>query len=167
MTACHCLRRQAPCQRASPFFPEVHEELTRSWDAPYSAHLRASSSPTLTSVYGTEEKSYGKLPLLDESVAAHLYPPMAIGWTAMAAHPSKPCRITSALAGHLYSLAIHWLEKGPRRFTPWRSSRSSRPNSSGAWTRLAQTPQHSENCAARPTWLYVPPRPWPRRSAGP
>ncbi len=107
MTACHCLRRQAPCQRASPFFPEVHEELTRSWDTPYSAHLRASSSPTLTSVYGTEKKSYGKLPLLDESVAAHLYPPMAIGWTAKAAHPSKPCRITSALAPLFigYSLA--------------------------------------------------------------
>ncbi|KAL0195699.1 hypothetical protein M9458_009271, partial [Cirrhinus mrigala] len=25
--------RQAPRQRASPFFPEVHEELTKSWRA--------------------------------------------------------------------------------------------------------------------------------------
>ncbi len=86
-------------QRASPFFPEVHEELTRSWRAPYSARLRASSSSALTSVDGAEEKGYGKLPPLDESVAAHLCPPTAIGWTAKAAHPSKPCRMTSALAG--------------------------------------------------------------------
>ncbi len=27
-------RHQAPHQRASPFFPEIHEELTRSWHAP-------------------------------------------------------------------------------------------------------------------------------------
>ncbi len=30
-------RRQAPQQRPSPFFPEVHDELTRSWRSPYSA----------------------------------------------------------------------------------------------------------------------------------
>ncbi len=36
-------RRQAPCQRSSPFFPEVHDELTRSWRSPYSARLRTSA----------------------------------------------------------------------------------------------------------------------------
>ncbi len=98
-------RRQAPRQRASPFFPEVHEELTRSWRTPYSARLRASSSSTLTSVDGTEEKGYGKLPPLDESVVAHLCPPKAISWMANAAHPSKLCRTTSALAGCAYTSA--------------------------------------------------------------
>ncbi len=39
------------------------------------------------------------MPQLDESVAAHLCPPTAIGWKAKASHPSKPCRTTSALAG--------------------------------------------------------------------
>ncbi len=97
--------RQDPCQRASPFFPEVHDEITRSWRAPYSSRLRASSSSALTSVDGAEEKGYGSLPPLDESVAAHLCPPMAIGWKAKAAHPSKPCRMTSALAGRAYSSA--------------------------------------------------------------
>ncbi len=42
---------------------------------------------------------------LDESVAAHLCPPTAIGWKAKASHPSKPCRITSALAGRSYASA--------------------------------------------------------------
>ncbi|KAL0171003.1 hypothetical protein M9458_035599, partial [Cirrhinus mrigala] len=77
--------------------------MTKSWRAPYSARLHASSSSALTSVDGAEEKGYEKLPPLDESVAAH--PPTAIGLKAKAAHPSNPCRTTSALTGRAYSLA--------------------------------------------------------------
>ncbi|KAI2663140.1 ORF V: Enzymatic polyprotein [Labeo rohita] len=71
-------RRQAPRQRASPFLPEVHEELTRSWRAPYSARLRASSSSALTSVDVlerhlwltlTEIKDADKVPFLDAPIS--------------------------------------------------------------------------------------------------
>ncbi len=79
-------------QRSSPFFPEVHDKLTKSWRAPYSSRIRPSASSALTSVDGAEEKGYEHLPHLDESVAAHLCPPTAIGWKARASHPSKPCR---------------------------------------------------------------------------
>ncbi|KAI2646209.1 ORF V: Enzymatic polyprotein [Labeo rohita] len=80
-------RRQAPHQRASPFFPEVQEELTRSWRAPYSACQRTSSSSAPTSVDGAEDKGYEKLPPLDELVVAHLCPPTAIaGQPASALH---------------------------------------------------------------------------------
>ncbi len=72
-------RRQPPRQRASPFFPEVHDAITKSWRAPYSS--RASSSSTLTSVDGAEEKGYDSLPPLDESVAVHLcQTPLFNGW---------------------------------------------------------------------------------------
>ncbi len=98
-------RRQAPQQRPSPFFPEVHDELTRSWLSPYSTRLRTSASSALTTVDGAEEKGYERMPQLDESVAAHLCPPTAIGWKAKASHPSKPCRTTSALAGRSYASA--------------------------------------------------------------
>ncbi|KAL0168794.1 hypothetical protein M9458_037016, partial [Cirrhinus mrigala] len=98
-------RRQAPRQRASPFFPEVHKEPTKSWRAPYSARLHTSSFSALTSVDSAEDKGYEKLPPLEESVAAHLCPPTAIGWKAKASHPSKPCRTTSALAGRAYASA--------------------------------------------------------------
>ncbi|KAI2656961.1 Transposon Ty3-G Gag-Pol polyprotein [Labeo rohita] len=50
-------------------------------------------------------KGYEKLPPLDESVAAHLCPPTAIGWKTKASHPSKPCRTTSALAVRAYTSA--------------------------------------------------------------
>ncbi len=50
-------------------------------------------------------KGIWRMPQLDESVAAHLCPPTAIGWKAKASHPSKPCRTTSALAGCSYASA--------------------------------------------------------------
>ncbi len=98
-------RRQAPQQRPSPFFPEVHDELTRSWRSPYSARLRTSASSAPTTIDGAEEKGYERMPQLDESVAAHLCPPTAIGWKAKTSHLSKPCRTTSALAGRSYASA--------------------------------------------------------------
>ncbi len=90
-------------QRSSPFFLKVHDELTKSWCAPYSSRIGPSASAALTSVDAAEEKGYEHLPPLDESMAAHLCPPTAIGWKARASHPSKPCRATSALAGCTYS----------------------------------------------------------------
>lgn len=40
-----------------------------------------------------------RLPPLDESVAAHLSQPMAIGWTPKVTHLSRPCKTTVALDG--------------------------------------------------------------------
>ncbi|CAM4295375.1 unnamed protein product [Leuciscus chuanchicus] len=91
-------RQQAPRQRAAPFLPEVHEELTKSWHAPFSARTRSSSSSTLSTVDGAEEKGYVSLPPLEEAVAAHLCPPTAGSWRSKTVHPSKPCRTTSAIA---------------------------------------------------------------------
>ncbi len=79
----------------------AHEILGR----PYSSRIRPSTSVALTSVDGTEDKGDEHLPHLDEPVATHLCPPIAIGWKARASHPSKPCRATSALAGCAYSVA--------------------------------------------------------------
>ncbi len=42
-------RRQPP---PVPFFPEVHEEVTRSWKAPFSARNRPSASSVLTTLDG-------------------------------------------------------------------------------------------------------------------
>ncbi len=100
-------RHQALRQRSSPFFPEVHDELTKSWCAPYSSRIRPSALVALTSVDRAEEKGYEHLPPLNKSMAAHLChsSATAIGWKARASHPSKPCRATSALAGHVYSAA--------------------------------------------------------------
>ncbi|KAL0190897.1 hypothetical protein M9458_013595, partial [Cirrhinus mrigala] len=76
----------------------VHEELTKTWCTPYLARVNTSTSSTLTTVDGTEERGYSKPPSLQEAVTAHLL-------KAHAAHPSKPCRTTSALANRAYAAA--------------------------------------------------------------
>ena len=98
-------RQQAPRQRAAPFMPEVHEELTKCWRAPFSARTRSSASSTLSTVDGAEEKGYVSLPPLEEAVAAHLCPPTAGSWRSKTVHPSKPCRTTSAIASRAYAAA--------------------------------------------------------------
>ncbi len=59
----------------------------------------------LTSVYGADDKGYSKLSPLEEAVAAHLCLPSALVLKAHTAHPSKPCRTTSALASRAYAAA--------------------------------------------------------------
>ncbi len=88
-----------------PLLPRSSYELTILWHAYHLSHIHPSASVALTSVDGTEEKGYEHLPPLEESVAAHLCPPTAIGWKARASYWSKPCRATSALAGHAFSAA--------------------------------------------------------------
>ncbi len=51
-------RHQALRQRSSSFFPEVHNELTKLWRAPYSSRIRPSASAAFTSVDGAEVKGY-------------------------------------------------------------------------------------------------------------
>ncbi len=61
--------------------------------------------PCLTALKRRDTIPLIQLIPLDESVAARLCPPTAIGWKARASHPSKPCRAKSALAGCAYSVA--------------------------------------------------------------
>ncbi|KAL0151677.1 hypothetical protein M9458_053078, partial [Cirrhinus mrigala] len=52
---------------------------------------RRQTSRQCASVDDTKEKGYGKMPLLDESVAAHLCPPTTIEWKAkFALHGCAP-----------------------------------------------------------------------------
>lgn len=73
--------------------------------SPYSARISSSTSEALTTVDGTEEKGYSKFPPLGEAVAALLCLTSALGLKAHAAHLSKPCRTTSALANRAYAPA--------------------------------------------------------------
>ncbi|KAI2651159.1 Golgin subfamily B member 1 [Labeo rohita] len=61
-------------QRPAPFFPEVHEEISRSWRSPYSARAQAAGSRMLSSVDGADRWGYTKPPPVEEAVAAHLCP---------------------------------------------------------------------------------------------
>ncbi len=141
-------RRQASRQRASPFFPEVHDEITKSCRAPYSSRLHASSSSALTSVDGTEEKdTTACLPWMSQWLHISARPWPLAGRQKPPTHPNPVGRLQLSL-----DEPIHRLDKRPLRFTPWRSCKCSRPNSSAPWMSLTRIPQLLTSCAVRPTW---------------
>ncbi|CAM4733894.1 unnamed protein product [Leuciscus chuanchicus] len=88
--------RVSPPSRPAPFLPELHEELAKSWCAPFSARVRTSASAAFSVVDDAKNRGYHSLPLVEEAVAAHLCPPSA-GRRAKTALPSKACRTTSAM----------------------------------------------------------------------
>ncbi len=73
-------RYQAPPPTLVPLLPRSSYVLTILWHIPHSSRIRPSASAVLTSVDSTEEKGYEHLPLLDESVDAHLCLRTAIGY---------------------------------------------------------------------------------------
>lgn len=88
------------------FFSEVHEEPTKLWCTRFLACVHSSASAAFTFIDGTEKKGYEKIPPLEEAVSAHLSLSLALGWKSSAAHPSKPCRTTSALV-----VPTPWLDR--------------------------------------------------------
>ncbi len=59
-------RRQPP---PVPFFPEVHEEVTRSWKAPFSARNRPSASSVLITLDGGAAQGYVEVPPVERAIA--------------------------------------------------------------------------------------------------
>ncbi|KAI2653889.1 ORF V: Enzymatic polyprotein [Labeo rohita] len=97
-----------------PFFPEVHEELVRTWRAPHSSRPRPSSSP-LASLDGGAARGYEAVPQVEHAVAVHLCPRGAATWRDRPHLP--PGRVSSrplSRAG-----LITPLDTLPPPCTPW------------------------------------------------
>ncbi len=88
-----------------PFFPEVHEELTKSWMAPFTARSCSSASSVLTTLDGRVARGYAGIPQVDRAVTVHLCPRNAATWWNRPLLPSKACKLTAALAAKAYSAA--------------------------------------------------------------
>lgn len=54
--------QQSSRHRPAPFLPAVHDELTKTWRAPYSSQVNPSTVAALTTVDGTDERGYTKHP---------------------------------------------------------------------------------------------------------
>ncbi|CAM4622664.1 unnamed protein product [Leuciscus chuanchicus] len=127
-------RRQAPASRSAPFLPELHTELSKSWNAPFSARLTAHRSlrlsPKWTEPPRRDTQKFPRLRKLWQRTFAR-HPPDGA--------QSLPCRPRPA-GPHKLSSAAPLLP--PARLlppcTPWLCSRFSRPISSASWTRKAR-----------------------------
>ncbi len=88
-----------------PFFPEVHNELTKSWMAPFTARSPSSASSVLTTLDSGVARGYVGIPQLERAIAVHLCPRNAATWRNRPRLPSKACKLTAALAAKAYSAA--------------------------------------------------------------
>ncbi|XP_073678289.1 uncharacterized protein [Garra rufa] len=87
-----------------PFFPEVHEELTRTWTAPFTARNRSSGTSSLTTLDGGPARGYTAVPPVERAVAMQLCPGAASTWRGNnPSLPSRACRHSSALIGSAYA----------------------------------------------------------------
>ncbi len=88
-----------------PFFPEVHEEVTRSWKAPFSARNRPSASSVLTTLDGGAAQGYVEVPPVERAIAMQLCPQGAAAWRGNPRLPSRACKFSSALTAKAYGAA--------------------------------------------------------------
>ncbi|KAL0169214.1 hypothetical protein M9458_033810, partial [Cirrhinus mrigala] len=95
-------RDSRPRSSPVPFFPEVHEELTRSWKAPLSARSRHVISPSLTTLDGGPARGYTEVPQVERAFAMHLCPQNAASWRGRPRLPSRACKFSSALVARAY-----------------------------------------------------------------
>ncbi|KAL0165097.1 hypothetical protein M9458_040850, partial [Cirrhinus mrigala] len=85
-----------------PFFPEVHEELVKTWRAPYLSRLRPGSSP-LATLDGGAARGYVAVPQVERTVAVHLCLRGAVTWRD---RPHLPSRAAYHAAGQA-ATALH------------------------------------------------------------
>ncbi len=86
-----------------PFFPEVHDELTGTWTAPFTARNRSGGSSSLATLDGGAARGYTEVPPVERSVAMQLCPRTASTWRGNPLLPSRACRHSSALTGSAYA----------------------------------------------------------------
>ncbi|KAI2649963.1 50S ribosomal protein L1 [Labeo rohita] len=97
--------KAAPSPRRSlPFFPDLHKEIARSWERPYSARLFVPASDYYGNVAGLDERAYKVMPRVEQTLASYLSPGAASSLKAPSL-PSKLLRTTSSLVGKGYSAA--------------------------------------------------------------
>ncbi len=86
-----------------PIFPEVHDELTGSWTAPFTVRNRPSGSSCLTTLEGGATRGYTEIPPVEWSVVMQLCPNTADTWHGNPSLPSRARRYSLALTGSAYA----------------------------------------------------------------
>lgn len=84
-----------PCTDSMPLLLEVHEELTKSWRAPFTVRSCFTNSSILTTLNGGAARMYMDVPQVERAVAVHLCPQNVGTWQN---RPRLPSRALSLMA---------------------------------------------------------------------
>ncbi|KAL1269008.1 hypothetical protein QQF64_031297 [Cirrhinus molitorella] len=105
------LRTQSQLSRRGlPFFPDLHTEVSRSWEKPFSSRIFSPTVSTYSNVVGLSEKGYGAVPTVERTLASYLSPSSASSLKAPQL-PFKALKRTSALVGKAYTAAVAELRR--------------------------------------------------------
>ncbi|XP_056104257.1 uncharacterized protein si:ch211-79h18.2 [Rhinichthys klamathensis goyatoka] len=94
--------RSRPPRRELPFFPNLHTEVSRSWNKPASFRVYNPQTNNYSKVQGIDHHSYMTMPRAEETLASYLSPESASSLKAPTL-PTKPLKNTSLLVGKAYS----------------------------------------------------------------
>ncbi len=83
----------------------MHEEVTSSWRAPFSARNRASASSVLTALDGGVAKGYVEIPPVERAIAVQLCPRALPPWQGNPRLPSRARGFSSVSTAEAYRAA--------------------------------------------------------------
>ncbi len=95
--------QKADSRALIPFFPDVYEQLVKTWSAPQLACVHSATQAIFSHVDGAETHGYVRSPPVKETVTAHLCPAAAKTIGSDISLPLKPCRTTAHLANKTYA----------------------------------------------------------------
>ncbi len=98
-------RASALPHKPLPFFPDIHQEVSRSWKQPFSACITNAAAVDFATITDMVGHGYATMTPVEETLAEHLAPNSATAWKSLPLLPSKPCRVKSSLVRESYSAA--------------------------------------------------------------
>ncbi len=95
---------EGPQRRSLPFFGDLHDEVARSWNRPYSSRVFVPSTSIYSTIVDAKARGYMLMPQIEETLAGYLSPGSSSS-LKKATLPTKPCRVTSSLVGKAFQAA--------------------------------------------------------------
>ncbi|KAI2646766.1 Lamina-associated polypeptide 2, isoform alpha [Labeo rohita] len=93
-----------PAQVSLPFLPDLHSEVVKAWNKPFSSGIHRFQHTSYANIEGMRENGYERMPPIEETLASYLSLGVASSLKAPSL-PSKPLQRTSCLNGRAYAAA--------------------------------------------------------------
>ncbi|KAL0177086.1 hypothetical protein M9458_025980, partial [Cirrhinus mrigala] len=93
-----------PAQVSLPFLPDLHTEVVKAWENPFSLRIHRFQQTSYANIEGMRENGYERMPLIEETLASYL----SVGEASSLKTPSlptEPLQRTSSLNGRAYTAA--------------------------------------------------------------
>ncbi|KAL0160129.1 hypothetical protein M9458_043854, partial [Cirrhinus mrigala] len=93
-----------PAQVSLPFLPDLHTEVVKAWNKPFSARIHRFQHTSYANIEGMRENGYERMPPIEEMLASYLSLGEASSLKAPSL-PTEPLQRTSSLNGRAYAAA--------------------------------------------------------------